>query len=914
MNKTNCISSTTLNKARMLLAIVLLFTSNIIFAQTIFKGAVKDEKTHESLVGVTISIKNTTNGTITNLDGNYQLEIAPGKHTLVASYISYKTVEYTNIEIKRGETKTINFTLTESSTDLEEVVVVARKNLESERMLTMERQNSTIAVESIGAKEMSIKGLSTVADGVKKITGISMEGNSKVLVRGLGDRYSMTSLNGFPIASPNPDNKLIPLTLFPTTVVKNVTVSKVYQPSVFGDYSGAHIDVETKENIGADFITVGFSTGGKTNTVFNDFYSSDKGGKGVPYLGISKGMNLDKKIKDMHSDDFENYTRQRDPFGTSFAISKQKAVPEFGVEFGAGKSWKLGRQKLNAMVAINFNNDYSFYDNAYTSLMNAQGVIREKFDYDRYLYETTTTTLGQVSYTLRSNDMISYNVMYVNNTEDSYTRREGVDAEGNELIGSNSIYHIYTLLNNQITGKHQFGGRLYTDWQFSYGKTTSDEPDRRQVMFAKNRDHSLSLFKLNQQETMRYYGELFEDEWNGELKVKYELNKEDKPNFIRFGTSVRDKSRDFYSANFYYNIKELNPTIANIYDTDSYLNAENVANGNITINKNSQPRNKYFAGADIYASFVDFEYYPTKELLVAGGVRYERSEQWVRYWTDAAQEKRAELNANDLFPALNLKYTLNDNQNIRFSASRTVTRPSFVEMAPFEYQESYGGITSRGYADIQNGYNTNVDLRYELFNAQGDMFSIGTYYKYLDTPIEKIQEYSGSLIQSFRNVDKGTAAGIELEVRKQLTKDLKVDFNASYIYTHISLPDNSTYTDKSRQLQGASPYLLNVDFNYAPKFDKDRSASLSIVYNLQGPRINTVGIGGVNNVMEEAYNSLDFVGAYSLNPKMQIKFQVKNLINQNHKFTQKIAETGKKETVEYYKKGLSLGVGFSMNF
>ena len=234
-------------------------------------------------------------------------------------------------------------------------------------------------------------------------------------------------------------------------------------------------------------------------------------------------------------------------------------------------------------------------------------------------------------------------------------------------------------------------------------------------------------------------------------------------------------------------------------------------------------------------------------------------------------------------------------------------------MAPFEYQEAYGGITSRGYAEIQNGYNTNIDLRYELFN-NGDMFSIGAYYKYLEDPIEKILEYSGSLIQSFRNVDKGTAAGVEVEVRKQLTKNLKVDFNASYIYTHISLPDNSTYTDHSRALQGASPFLINLDVNYAPKFSKDKEGSFSLVYNVQGPRISSVGIGGVNNVMEETFHSLDFICSYSLNSKMKLKLQLKNLMNQKQEFSQKVADTGKKEIVEYYKNGISLGVGFSMDF
>ncbi len=886
----------------------------LLSAQTRFKGVVIDEKTKETLPGVVVSAKGTDMKTVTDINGNYLLEVVAGKYTLTASYISFNPIEYADVEIKKGETKLIDFTLTESTTDLAEVTFVARKNLEGERALTVERQKATIAVENIGVKEMSIKGLSTVADGIKKITGISMEGNSKVLVRGLGDRYSMTSLNGFPIASPNPDNKLIPLTLFPTTVVKNVTVSKVYQPSVFGDYSGAHINVETKENIGADFFTFGLSTGGRTNVLFNDFYSSDKGGKGAPYLGIAKGLKLSDKVKNMRSDDFTDYARQQDPFGTSFSIGKKTAMPELSVETGFGKSWKIGRQKLNALVAANFNNDYVVNENAYTSQMNAQGVIREKFSYDKYLYETTFTSLAQISYSLRNNDMLSYNLMYVNNTEDIFSEREGIDAEGNDLIGSNSIYHIYSLLNNQVTGKHEFMRRLYADWQFSYGKTTSDEPDRRQVMFSKNSDGSTSLFKLNQQETMRYYGDLFEDEWNGEAKVKYELNRADAPDFVRLGFSSRDKSRDFYSANFYYNVKNINPVVTDIYNTDSYLNMANVANESITINKNSQPRNKYYAGSDIKAFFADFEYYPISNLLLAGGVRYEHASQWVRYWTDAAEEKKGKLDADDFFPAINVKYSLKENQNLRFSASRTITRPSFLEMAPFEYQESYGGITSRGFADIKNGYNTNLDLRYEIFDKEGDMYSLGVYYKDLKDPIEKIQEYSGSLIQSYRNVDKGSAAGVELELRKKITKDIKVDFNASYIYTHISLPEGGTYTDRSRELQGASPYLVNLDVNYAPQLSKDRSASFSLVYNIQGPRINSVGIGGVSNVVEETYHSLDFVSSYNINPKMKVKFQAKNLINQDQKFSQKVADTGRKEIVEYYKKGLSLGVGFSMDF
>ena len=893
----------------------LILTLNTFAREGILKGRVSDARTQETLIGVTIVIKEIPNkGTISDVDGNYTISLPAGKYTVAASYISYATIEITNVEVKDGESTTLDIDMKEALRNLDEVVVVARRDMESQKSLMVERQHATVALENLGAKEMSIKGLSTVADGIKKVTGISMEGKSKVFVRGLGDRYSMTSLNGFPIASPNPDHKLIPLTLFPTSIVKNISVSKVYQPSVFGDYSGAHINIDTKENIGKDYITFSISAGGKTNALFNDFYSSDKTGVKGSFLGISNGLSLRKEIKEMTADEFEIWQRANNPFQTSFSINSKQTLPDIGLDLGMGKTWKVGNQKLSALFAAGFDNDYHFYDDAYTSTINAQGIVRDQYYYDEYAYETTTTLLGQLGYTLRKTDRLSYNVMYVNNTEDRYMNRQGVDAEGIELIGSNSVYHAYALFNNQLTGKHElFPSRLFTDWQVSYGRTTSEEPDRRQVMYKENEDGSLSLFKLNQQETMRYFGELSESEWNGDLKIKYMLgNNESQPDFIRAGGSVRNKSRDFYSVNFYYSLRNISPEIKNIYNTDDFLNYDNISNGTISVSKNSLPRNKYFAGSDVYASFVDMEYYPTEKFLVSFGVRYEYFQQWVRFWTDAAQEKRAELTTHNLFPALNLKYTINKNGNFRLGISRTVTRPSFIEMAPFEYKESYGGATIRGYEEIKNGYNYNFDLRYELFQGFGDMYSVGVYYKYLEMPIERVQEYSGSLIQSFRNVNKGTVAGAELEVSRQLTNDFKVDFNASYIYTHISLPDGGLYTDKTRRLQGASPYLLNLDLNYAPRFREENQLSMSAVYNLQGARISSVGINGVSNIIEESVHSLDFVAVYSFGKGMKLKLQTKNLLNPEHEYTQEIKETGKRETVQYFRKGIAVGCGFSV--
>ena len=96
-----------------------------------------------------------------------------------------------------------------------------------------------------------------------------------------------------------------------------------------------------------------------------------------------------------------------------------------------------------------------------------------------------------------------------------------------------------------------------------------------------------------------------------------------------------------------------------------------------------------------------------------------------------------------------------------------MTRPSFIEMAPFLYQESYGSAQIRGNADLKNGYNYNLDLRYEFFGENGDMFSATAYYKHLEDPIEQIQQLSGgATIHSFQNANNGMAAGLEVEFRK----------------------------------------------------------------------------------------------------------------------------------------------------
>lgn len=880
--------------------ILLLVLSTMTAMAGNIKGTVLDKQTKEPLTGATIQITGTALGVVADIDGNYTLNVNDGTYTITVRYIGYKDILLNSIKVK-AETL-LNFEMESDAQALGEVSVVAKKNLEGERALQMERQKATLAIENLGAKEMSIKGISNVEEGVKKITGISIASAGQLIVRGLGDRYSTTTLNGLPIASPNPDNKLIPLDIFPASTVQNITVSKVYDASAFADYSGAHIDISTKENVGSDFLSISFNAGGKFNTLGKDFYRMDRDGS------LFKTPSLDQKLIDMSLTDFEEYARHNRLFNTSFQVSKKTALPEFGGNIGFGKRFTLGGNEVSVLGSIGVSNDLQTMDNASIRTLEATGNTLNEFNYDSYSNELKIAALGNLGYSFRTSDHIGYTFFYARNAIDTYMRREGVDYEDHHLIGSNNVTHIYSLQNHQVNGKHYFGKQWDLNWSGSYSKTSSDEPDRRQVMFIRE-DDQIKLFKLNRQETMRYFGSLNEDEWVGDLTASYRFGDNNK---LQAGFTYKDKNRDYMGTRFYYNLNKLNPTITDIYDTDSFLNMENVENGSITIDRKKQPKDSYTAGNSIYAGYIATEYYPVAPLLVNLGVRYEISKQWVDYYTDGGKAERSELNKNDLFPSLNMKYQMNEKNSLRFAFSRTVTRPSFIEMAPFLYQESYGSAQIRGNADLQNGYNYNIDLRYELFEKNGDMLSITAYYKHLKAPIERVQTLSGgSAVHSFRNADNGMATGVEIEFRKEIVKDLRFGVNGSYMYTNVKLPEGGAYTNSQRALQGASPYLANADLTYSPAFSNDRQLSVALLYNLQGPRIHSVGISGLGDIKQQPVHTLNFTGSYRFNRCFAVKLQVNDLLNQDILFKQEVPTTGDKVEVERFRKGTGFEVGFS---
>jgi outer membrane receptor protein involved in Fe transport len=297
----------------------------------------------------------------------------------------------------------------------------------------------------------------------------------------------------------------------------------------------------------------------------------------------------------------------------------------------------------------------------------------------------------------------------------------------------------------------------------------------------------------------------------------------------------------------------------------------------------------------------------------------------VNYAEDGGKLQRRDLNSNDLFPAMNLRYQLDKRNSLRFSFSRTVTRPSFIEMAPFLYQESYGSAQIRGNADLKNGYNYNLDLRYEFFGENGDMFSATAYYKHLEDPIEQIQQLSGgATIHSFQNANNGMAAGLEVEFRKELIRDLRLGANASFMYTDVKLPEGGAYTNTQRALQGASPYLVNAGMFYQ---HDDKGISASLLYNRIGKRIESVGVPmqdqneDIPDIYEMPRNSLDLTFSKKIGKAVEIKAGIQDMLSSKIEYKQFVKLTdkngGKREReqlVRSYRPGVDINVGVSLKF
>lgn len=227
------------------------------------KGKIIDSKTKEPLIGASVMVQGTGVGAATDLDGNFVItNVKAGTHSLIASYVAYKSATKTGVSVQSGKETVADFELSSDDISLDEVEVVAKSNRESENILLMERQKALVSKESIGAQQLSVQGISDAANAAARITGVSkQEGTQTLNVRGLGDRYNASTLNGLPLPSNHAEYKNIDLSLFSSDVIGFLSVEKNFTSMMYSDVAGANVDITSKNLINDDYLQLSLGTG-----------------------------------------------------------------------------------------------------------------------------------------------------------------------------------------------------------------------------------------------------------------------------------------------------------------------------------------------------------------------------------------------------------------------------------------------------------------------------------------------------------------------------------------------------------------------------------------------------------------------------------------------------------------------------
>jgi hypothetical protein len=911
-----------------LLFFTLLLTA-ISFSQSkgTITGTLTDkEANNQSLPFANVLIKGTSIGTNTDIDGKYTIKIEPGSYTLQLSFVGYETIEVP-VTVVADQTVTIDKALGSGSYKLEDVIVKSTVNRQKESALLLEQKNAVSIKQSIGSQELSRKGVSDVATAVTKTTGITkQEGSGNIFVRGLGDRYNSTTMNGLPIPSNDPEKKNLNLEIFSTDIVEYISIDKVYNGSIYGDFAGGNVDIISKDYKGKGFVKVEIGSKVNTNAITEDNF---KLRKGYDLFGFTKQSIPNNPLTEFNYSSLQ--MRDYTPIASSFGIS-------------GGKSFDIGSEgKLSFFATASFSNDFSAKNNGTAKAsVNATGLANKIFNrFSELEYETNTTGMANIGYKINKNNKLNFNTLYINTSSQSKEEFYGfivdIANDGNGLIRRFN-YEKNSLWINQLLGESKISERSKLNWGISYNIIDGSMPDRVQNVF-RNEATGYQLSSISAPDNHRYFQKLKEDELAANASFDYKFKKDENGDFlgkITFGLNERIKSRGFQATQFNVKATQGNTnTIVDPNNLDLFYNQANFSNDNFRISTfrgNSQVFDAVFPqtyGGDlmIHAAFANTEY-KFKKLTALLGLRGEQISQKVAWNTQLGSIGEDELKKTAFLPSIALKYELNDKQNLRFGFSKTYTLPQFKERAPFIYEEVLQ--VKVGNVNLYESDDYNFDIKWEMFPKSNELISVTAFGKYILNPINEVTISSSSNDISFINTgDYGYVAGAELEYRKELfnidtenAKKLSAGINLSYLYSNQELDPEKVkretglevdFTNNKGQFTGASDLLMNTDLTFFNEWNNKKSnLTTTLAYSYFSDRINAIGTSEKGDLIDKAFGSLDFVVKSKLTEKLGLGLVAKNLLNPSIKRTQE--NINGDVNVLSYKKGATISLNLNYQF
>lgn len=903
-----------------------LFITAFTYAQTgSVTGKLTDkEYNNEPLPFANVLIKGTTKGTTSDFDGLYAFnDLEVGNYTLIFSFVGYETQEIP-VTIIAGKAIELNVPMAASAASLDEIVITTTKSRESETVLLYEQKKAVVIKESIGATRLAKIGVSNAASATTKIAGVTKsEGSGDIYIRGLGDRYLSTTMNGLPIPSDDVNNKNINLSLFSTNMIENVGISKTYTTSSYADQTSGNVDI-TSKGYSKKGASVSLSSGYNTNVFKVDG-------------SFKRTIASEDATLGFHKKEFalvDLTTRQ------SWDPLKQKSTGNYGISLSGGQKFDVFGKQLKVFVAGSHTKSSEYQEGIFRSFRS--NILDNEFT-DLESFTTKTNTTGYINLGLKLNDNNRLKVSSLSvNTSNDNVYEQGRNGEGyvfdqdpqeDGAFVRDQNFKQTILLVNQIEGYHEIKENNKLTWAAGYNYVLAQEPNRVRNEANILDENTVQYAHVGDFQQRKSSQKIEDIEYNAYINDAISFGTLDEndnhPFKLNFGANFRQKDRVFSSLFIGVRARDFQvPSVDQFSQTFTEANFEN----GLVLRERATDR--YDADLNVIAGYANLDFHLGQKLSGNAGVRFERDEINV-LWDVANFVGRIgsiKKEYSELYPSLNLKYELNDKHAVRFASSLTQTLPEFKELAPFEYVSPTGRVT-RGDPTLEKSDIFNIDLKYEFFPSNGQLLSATAFYKDIKNPINLAQTRGSSGIFEYANTgEEANIFGFEFEARLELLKNedeesiLDFNTNITKMWFNQDLLEDFQYKDITESdLQGASDLILNSSLSYNSKTEKEFNATLTgnyssdKVYALGSPEdFSNSSVLYNDEIIEKGFFTLDFVVSKMLTEKLQIKLVGRNLLNPDIQQTQLVRNinTGVEtdEVVLSYKKGAQLNLSLKYDF
>jgi len=948
---------------KLLISLLLVVCVVNAFGQNSIQGVVTDAETGESIIGCNILIQGTSFGTITDMKGEYTLKNIPnGTYNVIFSFISYEKKIQKVALSKVNTIYTNNIVLKPTSTQIKDVVVTATRRTDTELSLLMSNKASALTVNGISSQQISKSQDKDASEVIRRVPGVSIRDGKFVIVRGLTERYNSVWLNGSTTPSSESDVRAFSFDVIPSGQIDNILIYKSAAPELPADFAGAMINIKTKSLIDKNSITFSYSYGNHQGTTGKEFFTY-QGGK-TDWLGYDDGTrSLPSGIP--ATEDFRALFNQTDAakiaqintisksFNTILTPIRNTAVPDADFQLGINKRFTVGDFSIGSITTLGYNSTNTS-TNSSRPTFEAFGYQSSSNDQFSYSAKIRANILSNWVFLFGNNQKIEFRNLF-NNYGDTKTVTNNIeDFVNNGRVQSYELgYESRMTYSGQLAGNHTFNNdNSKLDWTVAYSYANKNQPDLRRMSSSLRLEDSEpgTKYELDIPNLSRLYLNNEEFQKNGSVNFSQKLKFGNFKPELKAGIYIESKSRNFTSRRFTYSKQSgysvyLDKSLLSYRDSGLFTNSmmNSIQNffstkmdykKGIIMNEMTDKADSYSASNDLIAGYISANLPVTSWANIYAGARIEKNNQQLNSFkrdgssTTPISIKRDTMN---IFPSINATINLSKNMLIRLAGGETVNRPEFREISTFAFYSFEEKTFMFGNENLKNSYITNYDARIEWYPTTEEIVSVGAFYKDFQNPIEQhiIHDGTAGWSYTYDNAKNAKSYGLEVDIRKRLHElentgvfsflsNLTFVANASLIKSEITV-DTLTQRSGKRELQGQSPYIINLGAYYQ---DTKSKFMASVMYNKVGQRISFVGDKYTPHVYEMPFNSLDVTLEKGITKWASIKFGIKNLLDndvvfqQTDEYTDPVSklQQSKVEIRQKYKPGMQIKLGVNLVF